>query len=171
MYIEESGMTFGYYDKNMVFVIESWDEYVHHLKPNGVNTVEFILMRKDSIFFIEAKTSTPDYHNYKNSKQKTLKYNEYVESIVKKFTDSVSLYMSILLKRTIQNGVPDEFLKDSCANSEFVLILVVKNGFEDSLRHYKEKFEYQLKPMMKTWNINKIFVIDEQTAKNKGIVL
>ena len=51
-----------------------------------------------------------------------------------------------------------------------VLVVVIKNAFKDSLIHYKDKLNMQLRTKMKIWNVKNIFFIDEETARKKGFV-
>ena len=51
-----------------------------------------------------------------------------------------------------------------------MLVVVIKNAFKDSLIHYKDKLNMQLRTKMKIWNVKNIFFIDEETARKKGFV-
>ena len=54
--IVESGMQFGLYSDENVFRIEKSPQYQQKLMPNGVKSCEFVLLRDNTLFFVEAKT-------------------------------------------------------------------------------------------------------------------
>ena len=43
--IEESEMQFGEYDMTQVFHMEDSEQYVKKLKPNGIKSCEFVLLK------------------------------------------------------------------------------------------------------------------------------
>lgn len=166
MIIRESNMIFGEYDKNDVFYIEKSEIY-NKLKLESIKTTEFILLRENKILLIEAKTSTPNFEMYKESDEKRKKYINFINDITKKFSDSIDIYSSLLLNYIHSYDFPESFKTTS---AEIVLVLVIKQAFPTSLKHYKEKLEKELKSKMKIWNIKSLLVISEEKAREKNLV-
>lgn len=160
-------MIFGEYNENDVFYIEKSEIY-SKLKSESVKATEFILLRKNKILLIEAKTSTPNFEMCKNSDKKSKKYIDFINDITKKFSDSIDIYSSLLLNYIHSNDFPKSFNKTRSA--EIVLVLVIKKAFPTSLEHYKEKLEKELKSKMKIWNIKRLLVISEEKAREKNLV-
>lgn len=168
--IQESGMNFGPFDSDQLFHIEACDLYQKTMRPNGVAVTEFAVLTKGKLLFIEAKTSTPNYKECNKSQEKREKYDEYVTSIATKFRDSIDIYASILLKRNTCEQMPDHLAKKEFSDLPIVFVLVIKNAYPDSLRHFTEKFQQVLRPMMRIWNVQNIAVIGEEQARRKGLI-
>jgi len=165
----ESGMTFGTYDKDDIFRIEESQLYRNGF-VNDLRTVEFVVWHREKLVFLEAKSSTPNYQNIDKSKEKTEKYHEFINSIAKKFEDSMNLYFSLITGRQSNSEVSEKLLKLDYSKINIVLVVVIKNAFKDSLLHYRDKLNMQLRTKMKIWNVKNIFLIDEETARQKGFV-
>ena len=96
--IYESGAKFGPFPEKDIFYIEKSERYASLGK--GVKTVEFICTNDggNNIILLEAKTTCPNVDNKNESREKTVKYNEYYLEITKKVEDSLQLLMAILLR-------------------------------------------------------------------------
>lgn len=169
--INESDMIFGEYESENVFQIEKSDMYTSQMRDNEVKVTEFVLLRDKKLLFLEAKKSTPNYKNCRESEERLKKYNEYIQAICDKFSHSVAMYMSMCLNRLESDEIPKNMLIQKERQFQIVLVLVVKNSFSDSLIHYKEILEKRLKPEMRIWNVNSLIVISEEIAKKKGLAL
>lgn len=103
--INESDMQFGDYPDDDIFNIEKSCFYKKRCLSNGVKTCEFILFKCDKVYFVEAKTTSPcPMNNHGN-------VTRYVEEIVQKMRDSLSIYISTLLRCSDDNYLPKKNFK------------------------------------------------------------
>lgn len=169
--IRESDMCFGEYSKEEVFPIEAYSQSHRGLASNGVKSCEFILKRADSLYFVEAKSSCPNQISADSTEEKRRKYHAYIADITDKMRHSLTLYASILLNRHDAEGVPEGFLGTDLAAQKMKLVLVVKNARESWLVPLKEKLEKELKWEAKIWNLTGFYVINEEQARKKHLVM
>lgn len=168
--ISESGMQFGEYSEEQVFHIEKSQQYVKKLMPKGIKTCEFVLMRDDKIYFLEAKASCPNENSASSSKEKKEKYDEYIQNIVLKMRHSLSLYANILLKRFNADGIPEMLRRSDLSSIKITLVLVVKNAEKEWLQPLQDVLIKKLKDEMRIWNFY-FLVINEEQAKKHCFVL
>lgn len=166
----ESEMTFGVYDSDNIFRIEESESYQKN-QTVGAKVVEFVLWHNKKMLFLEAKKSTPNYHNIEKSEDKKENYHQYIKAITGKFNDSVDLYFSTYVGRQNRSEISEKLLALNYANLDIVFVVVIKNAFTDSLIHYKEKLNKELQVKMKLWNIKDLIVIDEEMARKKGLII
>ena len=169
--INESDMRFGEYSEEDFFHIEKCDQYTASLLPNGVKSCEFILKKADTLYFVEAKTSCPNQITADSSEEKREKYNAYIKEITEKMRHSFALYASILLKRHSTEGVPDSILETDLSATQIKLVLVVKTAKEEWLIPLKEKLNKELRPESKIWKFVDLYVINEDRARKKRLVI
>lgn len=169
--INESDMRFGEYSEEDVFYIEKSDQYQNNLMPNGVKSCEFILKKADTLYFVEAKSSCPNQITAESSEEKCKKYNAYIADITDKMRHSLALYANILLKRHDAVGVPNNFLETDLSSKQIKLVLVVKNAEKVWLVPLKEKLDKELKREAKIWKFTDFFVINEESARKKHLVI
>ena len=134
--ISESDMQFGEYDEEQVFQIETCRQYIEKLKPNGIKSCEFILRRKDKLYFLEAKTTCPRQLSADSPADKIKKSHAYIHDIVLKMRHSLMLYANILLELDQIEGVVSQQLAEkdlSCL--EIRLVLVVKNAEKEYMEY------------------------------------
>lgn len=167
--IIESEMTFGPYDDNHVWRIEESPQYTA-INQDNVRCCEFLLKRNKTILFVEAKKSCPNYQARSNSEDNSIKYDTYVAEITKKMRHSLNLYASILLNRQSQDFISKEMIETNLSEYELVLILVVKVAEKEWLFPYVDVFKEKLRSEMRIWNIKSFLVINEETARTKGLV-
>lgn len=167
--IVESEMTFGPYDENHVFRIEESPQY-KAINKDGVRCCEFLLMRDEKILFVEAKKSCPNHSTREYSEHNSMKYSDYISEITEKMRHSLELYASVLLNRQSRNGVSKDMLKTDLSDHELMLILVVKTAEKEWLSPYVDVFKEKLRPEMQIWNIKSFLIINEETARSKGLV-
>ena len=168
--IEESNMIFGEYDSENVFYIEKSNQYQENLCGSGIKISEFILLKDDTLYIIEAKTSCPN-HNARNENDKKEKYEDYVNSISSKFKNTLSLYINILLKRYTQDDLSSVLKELDYSNVKICFLLVVKNAELSWLLPYKEVLQKKLNEEIKIWKANNLLVINEDYARKKKFVL
>lgn len=175
--IEESGMQFGEYDENQVFRIEKCKQYSESLSKNGIKACEFILQRKNNLYFFEAKSSCPRCNAIENNPQKTREerkkaYDEFIEEIVLKMRHSISLYSSILLKRFPQDDVPIAITNPNLKGKCIKLVLVINtHGKWTPEPELADDLKLHLNDVMKIWRISHLLVINDQTAREKKFIL
>lgn len=167
--ITESDMQFGEYQENLIFQIEDSAQYKEKLRQNGVRSCEFILRRDNNLCFVEAKKSCPRQITADSSKEKKIKYQEYIQEIVEKMRHSLNLYANIVLKRYSQDGMPDQ-LKDA-ENLNMRLILIVKNAEIAWLDPFRDKFRKELRKEMRIWKIPDFIILNEEQARKKQFIL
>ncbi len=168
--ITESEMIFGEYSYDDVFHIENSQQYKSVLN-RGVKICEFILKKNSALYFVEAKTSCPKQIDEESPQERKDKYNEYIKDITNKVRDSLALYASILLSKYDSSGIPPNLLENDLSEIPIRLLLVVKNAKKEWLAPLKEKLEFELKKDFCIWKIDRFFVINEETARNRGIVV
>ncbi len=169
--IEESGMKLGPYDDDNVFHIEKSTVYTSELMQNGCKTCELVLYRNGTLLFIEAKTSCPKQPTDETEAEKRRKYCDYIDDIVTKMRHSLTLYINILLARLDTNDVPDTMRSVDLSNIEIKPILIVKNAQKEWLIPLADKLESVFKPEMHIWKCRKFWVINEETAIKKYLLL
>lgn len=93
--INESGMSIGPFEENKLFKIEH--SALHKSLKDGFKIVEIItLLSNNSIAFVEAKSSFARYENIDH-------FEKDIDEIYQKFTTSIDLYFSTLMKRRLDN--------------------------------------------------------------------
>lgn len=96
--MEESEMVFGGFEEKNLFKMEA--SGLHKSFGSGIRTVEFVLLRqKDQIWFVEAKKSCPNRENRFETEEKTKKFEEFYTEVPEKFSDSLQMFLNIVLKR------------------------------------------------------------------------
>lgn len=166
--IIESGMTFGEYSSDDVFYIENSHRY-KRVRNKGVKICEFILKRQSTLYFVEAKTTCPNQIIGNSSQDRKDKYNDYIKDVINKMKDSLALYANILFSRYESTGIPSRLLESNLSNISIRLLLVVKNAKKEWLIPLREKLESELKKDLCIWRIDKIFVINEEIARQKTL--
>ena len=169
--ITESGMDFGEYDKEYLFHIEKSKQYTKKLLSNGIKCCEFILLRNNKIFFVEAKTSCSNQINAETTKEKIEKYEANIGEIVLKMKHSIMLYSNILLNRYDFDGVPELLKNKDLSGVHMCFVLVVKNAKTEWLIPYKERLSKELKDISTIYKMPDIIVINEEMAKKKKLIL
>lgn len=171
MTIVESEMQFGNFPDDEVFHLENSHQYRHKLRSNGVKSCEFILHRANTLYFIEARKSSPNEISADSPAEKIQNYNKYITEITDKMRHSLALYANILLKRHPGTGVPPLLQDADLSGKELKLVLVVKNAQPQWLIPLSEKLNRVLKPEARIWKFSRIFVINEATARDMHLVV
>ena len=169
--ILESDMKFGEYKENQVFRLETSIQYTKRLKSNGIKSCEFVLRRGRKLYFVEAKKSCPKQIQASTSEEKKEKYYEYIEEIVLKMKHSLALYSNILLQRYEADGVSELLRRPDLSEVQIVLVLVVKNAEKEWLIPFQDVIRYKLKDEREIWKVSNVFIINEETARKKHLVV
>ncbi len=83
---------------------------------------------------------------------------------------SLELYSSILLRRYPDDGVPESLSESALSNADMKLVLVVENTKKEWLVPFEDVFNRSLQAELRIWKIQRVFVINEQMAREKGLV-
>lgn len=168
--IRESDMDFGPYVPGQLFHMEKSNQYQDCNKAR-VRCCEFLLLKDRKLLFVEAKKTCPNGEKQNEAGERTKEYHGYVEEITEKMRHSLSLYAAMLAGRRSMEGVGEGIRKADRAKTEIVFVLVVKNAEKEWLKNYADVFQRQLRPEMKIWNIRSVLVMNESTARTKGLIL
>jgi len=171
----ESGMDFSpLFDSKRFqsFHIENSTLY-QRLKAEGVKTVEFVSIKGEEFYFIEAKSSFPDTTNLKSKE----KIKENCQQLYNKLHHSLDLI--IAQKMGIKKHEDDESIKtfsESFLNYKIIFLVVMgqsqKTGewFEKEwCENVRVALEEKLKPLRSIWDIN-VVVIHNEKAREKGFI-
>ena len=160
--IPHSGMNFI---AENTFHVESTKAYAS-VKGEGIHTVEFVRIKKDALVFVEAKTSFPNPNNPELGSNEN--FQKAVDEICEKFIHSLHLFSSIEVGVT-QESYPIDFIKPQ--KILLVFLLVIKNHQHQWCTPIRQTIEENLPRYLKTiWNPT-IYVINQETAINRGFVI
>lgn len=109
--IAESGLFFGEYEETDIFRAEQ--SVIYKSLGGNIKSVEFVLWRKNgSIYFIEAKSSSPRPNNRAD-------FDGFIDEICSKFSHSIDLFFSIIINRLHDDiaEMPVRFKKWNIAQS------------------------------------------------------
>ena len=166
IYIEESGMEWGPFPKVELYRVEKCQFYIDKLRNNGIKTCEFILFRKDKLYFIEVKKEVPR------------EYEIYMENISQKFSDSAkTLAFSFLWKHNEKVGI--NLRQGISSKTEIHFILIIAPDNQDVPRRAVRKLTDKLKKSFTTGQYSKclrwcgkkrckIFVWNKEYATKEG---
>ena len=155
----ESGMTFGPFKDETVFLIEKSKMM---RACTGVMTVEFIWHRKKNVLcFVEAKSSSPI-----NRKGNEEEYKVFLEEISTKFSHSIDLFLAGLLERRAGHQEIHTSIKNAdYSKIQFKFILILKgHEREDLLKGLEKDLEDRLTDFRSMWG-GQLLVLNEQMAK------
>jgi len=161
--ISESGMLFGEYEKSNVFFIE--ESFVYKSMGDNFCTIEFILRHKsDEILLIEAKSSSPKPGNKED-------FDSFIDEIYQKFTHSMDLYFSLVLKRLgdPNNDMPEYFKTTDYSAVKIKLLFVINGHKIEWLAPIADALRDKLKRQIKTWDLGFV-VINHEQANEYGLL-
>ena len=161
--ISESGLLFGEYDESSVFHIEESSVY----KSMGTNfcTIEFILRHKDNkILLLEAKSSSPKPGN-------TEDFDGFIDEIYRKFSHSMDLYFSLVLKRLDDpySDMPEYFKTADYSAAKIKLLFVINGHNIEWLPPISDALREKLKRQIKIWKLG-VIVINHEQADEYGLL-
>ena len=154
---------FGKYEESHLFHIE--ESSVYKSMGDNVCTIEFVLRHKDSeILLLEAKSSSPKPGNQE-------KFDDFIDEIYRKFSHSMDLYFSLVLKRLEDrdNEMPEYFKSADYSTARIKLILVI-NGHEiEWLAPICDALRDKLRRQIKTWRLG-FTVLNHEQAGEYGLL-
>lgn len=167
--IPESEMQFGEYKENQVFHIEESEQYTKNLRQQGVRCCEFILLRTNKLYFVEAKQSYPNPTNVCSSEERKKQYHEDIQEIVEKMRHSLELYASILLNKHSQVGISDAM--KNMKELELKLVLVIKNADISWIAPLQDVLRKELRAELRIWKIPDFIILNEEMARKKHFIV
>jgi Holliday junction resolvase len=156
----ESGMTFTF-DNAFTYIMEDDKFYKKLSSKYGTKDVDFIIKRDDKLLFIEAKTSSPK------------ELNEYISDIAMKFTDSIWIFVAILLERTNTQSIciPSQMKDLAHIKSKIQLFLIIKNAEKRHLGNIKNALTKKLRKEIQMFSLEpNVIVMNESQAENKKFI-
>jgi hypothetical protein len=163
MIFTESDMTFEFND-DICFRIESSLVY-KSIQADGVKVSECILIRKNQLWIIECKKTSPQQTTQP-------RFDEYIEEIKTKFIHSLTLFYSIYIQRYQNDQLSVQFKQLNLSQIEPVFILIIKNHQQDWLPPLKDELHKQLKLTAKLWNLKGAWIrlMNEELAQESGLI-
>lgn len=172
MIIQESNMSFGPFNVEECFRVEESKLY-SRIKNSGAKTVEFILLRPDSsnnsLWFVEAKESTPNSTNPDNTKR----FQEFINDVSSKLTDSLSLLISSSIGRhDVSDEIPPAIKQTNLSSCNFCFVLVIKGHNINWLPDLQNAFNKHLRKTFSTWKFGPtpLRVLNEDGARRLGLI-
>jgi hypothetical protein len=166
----ESDMLFGEYPDDNFFRIENSD--LHKSVGKGIRAVEFVLLNKNELLFVEAKKSCPNAKNKDDNKVKKIKFEEYYSEITDKFLDSLNMFLSGITDfNEQQEGMGNKIKnKKLFSKSNIRFVLVIKDAKDvEWLAGPKAILDERLKKIRKIWKAE-VIVHSYETAMAKGLI-
>jgi hypothetical protein len=173
---KESEICFGSFEEMDCIELDKAILYKKHLNSKGVSAVDFILHHgtpeKKKLSFIEAKRSVP-----------RADVADEIDSLLKKFTDSLSLLLAYAFKRhEYMERFPtliSELNSSHLINFEFIVIC---NNTKESKTAHNEQIEiltreirkqFKTLPLSEIWNIprHSIKVLSVEMAVEQGLAV
>jgi len=155
----ESGMNFIL--DNYSYIMEDDIFYKKMSSKFGTKDVDFIIKRGNKLLFIEAKTSSP------------INLEEYLDDIVIKFIDSLSIFTSVILgrKNTQSNIITEEMNKISHLKGSMQLVLIIKNADKLHLQPIRNLLEKKLRKTIKMYSLETtVIVMNEAQSRGKNFI-
>jgi len=155
--IVESGLTFKF-DQKKVFLIEK--EVKNGKRFEGIKKVDVIVKIKDSVCFIEAKSSIPTVTD------------DYFEDIKQKMIHSLTIWVNVVLKRIQEIALPSDLYSVEDLKECFKFILIINGMPDEHMDSATLKFKKILEIERKLWGIKyeHIFVLNDKKAKEFNLV-
>lgn len=158
MIINESGMLFGPFQDSEIYHIEASSLYKKI--GSGIRTVELVLYReKKSIFFIEAKSSSPQPGSID-----AVRFDEFIQEISDKFIHAFNLYDSAIWKRHEDScDIPESFKQIDNSTVSIKFCLIIKGHNKEWLPPISEALNRKLSAHATIWG-SKITVMNDEMA-------
>ncbi|MDQ6953600.1 MAG: hypothetical protein Q9M15_08745 [Mariprofundaceae bacterium] len=159
----ESGIIFGPYKKDDCYLIEKSKELS---KLSGIKIAEFVLIKGDSLWVVEAKSSIPKPTNEKQ-------YNDFFIEIHDKLLNTVTITFNAITKRNknIYGELPVNVKGINIQNTDIYLRLVIPTVPKKFLPPMTDKMRKVMSIVMKTWGIKdfQVQVLNEDMLISQGL--
>ena len=167
MGIIESDMKFIEFSNDQFCHIETTSLYKRFLSF-GVKTVEFVLLQNrkgvNVFVFVEAKKTFPN-------PKTALSYDEGIEEIALKFIHTIELITAVLTGIHCDDENELIIFQGGLKGAKIVLTLVISNHKDEWLMPVADTLNRRLKAHKKIWNIDKINVMNKESAIEHGLVM
>ncbi len=163
VYIVESGMKFGPYSEDKCFHIEK--SKIYEKIQQNVKMAEFLLLRSQKLWVVEAKSSTPRPETQPN-------FDTFIEEVCKKLSNALSLGLALCLKRYPDENVPQTLHELNLAIVEFRLVLVINGHQQDWLPPLQDALRKSLNTTIKIWGLSAtaVIVMNDKLAQKYQLI-
>lgn len=165
--IIESGMTFGPFDPDRVYRIETSTVVKARLSPSGIKVCEFVWRSPgENVFLVEAKSTVP------NKKTSPDAYNEFFTEIFEKFDNSLHIVAAGLSSRKpdLEREIRDVLSLNNLASAPKIYFYLVIPAIPDEfLPQFNDKLSIVLKRQCRIWNAE-AKVLNERLARKQGLI-
>lgn len=161
---EESGMRFQFSEKK-TFYVEKTAPYDTDLRSYGVSSVECVTLYGEKVLFIEAKMSAP---NPKSAGGENLR--SYIQGIVKKFYDSLSLCCAIQSEVWPGESIGGELVEKLSRKPEIVFVLIINKHKKEWSASVQDRLQRDMQGLLKIWRAN-VIVINAEQALAKHLIV
>jgi hypothetical protein len=150
--ISESEINFQF-ESNKLYRIED-EEFYKNL--TGVKVVDFIALKDDSIYFIEAKKTVPIKDKYSD--------------LVEKLIGSILMFVGSLngRKNTIPNLMPENFKPALLKKSKVYYIIIINDLNLEWLPYLSSFLQTELSPICNAFSIESTLILDKNQYKKLG---
>jgi hypothetical protein len=164
--IVESGMTFGPFERDDCFEIETCATYKKINKRGGVKIAEFVWLRPPAsaarLWIVEAKSKAPK------------ELGVYSRDLRDKFVNALTMVVCACLGRpgSASDELPVTFGRIDLAKIRPVFVLVVREHPDDGLDSLAAALRKALQPAIKTWGVVSpdVVVMNRAMARRKKLV-
>lgn len=168
--IQESGLSFGPFDSDRCFPIETSKTYAA-IQNDGVKMAEFLWIKSEGqrrrVWIVEAKSSSPQPGN----KQP---FDKFIGELRDKLVNGLSLGMAAILGRhpKTEDELPLAFKELELRSAEFLLLVVINGHADEWLPPLDDALNDALRTTIKTWALgaNSVKVINDQMAIKHGLI-
>lgn len=161
---EESGMRFQFPEKK-TFYIEKTAPYDTKLRSYGISSVECVTLYHEKVLFIEAKTSAPNPESAGGEK-----LSSYIQGIVKKFYDSLSLCCAIQSEVWTGESIGGELVKKLSRKPEIVFVLIINKHKREWSASVQDRLQQDMRGLLKIWQAH-VIVINAEQALAKHLIV
>lgn len=164
----ESGMRFRFQEENC-YLIETGHPYLD-IKSQGVRACDFVFLEektnKTILYFIEAKSSTP---NFSNSKYNS---SDFIKEITEKFLHSLLLILGIKLNRHYNkvDPLPLTIRNIDISVTKINFCLIIRGHKKEWLKDLQDLLRKNLRPIIKSFSLNDVLVINDELARKYRLV-
>lgn len=167
--IDESGVTFGPFPNDNIFLIEKSKFY-----DNGrdkLKTVEFVYVNSSAtnLLFLEAKTTAPNINNPASKEDIQI----YLNDLEKKFHHSLAVTFGLIQGRHEDeiDEVSSKIKNVDLKTIKIVLTLVITNFKIEWLPEWQDLLNEEFRGLKRAWKNVEIYVINKEIAKEKNLVV
>ncbi|MEO5363423.1 MAG: hypothetical protein H7838_07345 [Magnetococcus sp. DMHC-8] len=164
--IMESGMTFGPYPAGHCWHIEKSRVYASN--QQGVKMAEFLLLRDNAIWIVEAKSSSPRPEGRQS-------FDRFLHEMQQVMHNALWLFLGVRLGRhgpEALGDLPVAFQSVNLATIGFKLVLVINGHKPEWLLRLRNSLACRLMANMRALGLQEstIFVLNDAMARQKGLI-